>query len=65
MEGERCLHFDTIEVLKAESQAVLNTITEHDFQNALKNARSTGNSAQARKETTSRVMMASRPKVRF
>jgi hypothetical protein len=24
-------HFDTIEVTKAESQAVLNTLTEHDF----------------------------------
>jgi hypothetical protein len=25
-------HFDTIEVIEAESQAVLNTLTEHDFQ---------------------------------
>jgi hypothetical protein len=25
-------HFDTIEVTEAESQAVLNTLTEHDFQ---------------------------------
>jgi hypothetical protein len=29
-------HFDTTEVIKAESQAVLNTITEHDFQDAFK-----------------------------
>jgi hypothetical protein len=29
-------HFDTIEVIEAESQAVLNTLTEHDFQNAFK-----------------------------
>jgi hypothetical protein len=28
--------FDTIEVLEAESQAVLNTLTEHDFQDAFK-----------------------------
>jgi hypothetical protein len=26
-------HLDTIEVIGAESQAVLNTHTEHDFQN--------------------------------
>jgi ABC-type branched-subunit amino acid transport system ATPase component len=28
--------FDTIEVIKAESQTVLNTLTEHDLQNAFK-----------------------------
>jgi hypothetical protein len=38
-------HFDTIEVMEAESQAVLNTLTEHDFQDAFKNGRSTGNGA--------------------
>jgi hypothetical protein len=27
-------HFDTAEGIEAESQAVLNTLTEHDFQNA-------------------------------
>jgi hypothetical protein len=27
-------HFDTIKVIEAESQAVLNTLTEHDFQDA-------------------------------
>jgi hypothetical protein len=30
------LHFDTIEVIEAESQVVLNTVTEHDFQDAFK-----------------------------
>jgi hypothetical protein len=30
-------HFDTTEVTEAESQAVLNTLTEHDFQDAFKN----------------------------
>jgi hypothetical protein len=30
-------HFDTIEVIEAELQAVLNTLTEHDFQDAFKN----------------------------
>jgi hypothetical protein len=28
--------FDTIQVIEAESQAVLNSLTEHDFQNAFK-----------------------------
>jgi hypothetical protein len=27
-------HFDTIGLIEAESQAVLNTFTEHDFQDA-------------------------------
>jgi hypothetical protein len=30
-------HFDTTQVTKAESQAVLNNLTEHDFQDELKN----------------------------
>jgi hypothetical protein len=55
-------HFDTIEVIEAES---MNTFTEHDFQDAFKNGRSAGNSAYSRKGTTSRVLVASRPKVRF
>jgi hypothetical protein len=29
-------HVYTIEVIKAESQAVLNTLTEHDFHDAFK-----------------------------
>jgi hypothetical protein len=29
-------HFDTLEVIEAESQAVLNALTEHDFQDVLK-----------------------------
>jgi hypothetical protein len=29
-------HFDTVEVIEAESQAVLNTLTEHDFQDTFK-----------------------------
>jgi hypothetical protein len=32
----RDFHFDIIEVMDAESQAVLNTLTEHDFQDAFK-----------------------------
>jgi hypothetical protein len=55
-------HFDTVEVIEAKLQAVLNTLTEHDFQNAFKNGRITGNSAYMRTLT---VMAASRPKVSF
>jgi hypothetical protein len=55
-------HFDTIE---AESQAVLNSLKEHDFQGAFKNIRSAGNGAYALKGTSSRVMVASRPKFSF
>jgi hypothetical protein len=29
-------HFDTTEVMETDSQAVLNTLTEHDFQDAFK-----------------------------
>jgi hypothetical protein len=29
-------YFDTVEVIEAELQSVLNTLTEHDFQDALK-----------------------------
>jgi hypothetical protein len=56
-------HFDTIEVIETESQAVLNALTEHDFQDALKNGRSAGNGVYMQKGTTSRVMGASRPKL--
>jgi hypothetical protein len=55
-------HFDTFEAIKAGSQAMLNTLTEHDFQDAFKqNGRRTGNGAYTRKGTTLRVMMASGP----
>jgi hypothetical protein len=45
--------FYTTKVIEAESQAVLNTLTEHDFEDAFKNGRSAGNGAYARKGTTS------------
>jgi hypothetical protein len=44
---------------------VPNTLKEHDFHDALKNGRTSGNGAYARKGTISRVMVASRSKVRF
>jgi hypothetical protein len=49
---------DTAEVLEAESQAVLKTLTEHDFQDNLKNGRSSGKGTYTRKRTTSAVMVA-------
>jgi hypothetical protein len=52
-------------VIEEESQAMLNTITEHDFQDAFKNGRSTGNGAYERKWTISSVMVVSRLKVSF
>jgi hypothetical protein len=49
-------------VIEAEWQAVLNTLTENDFQDAFKNGRSVENDAYARKGITSRFMVASRLK---
>jgi hypothetical protein len=51
----------TIEVIEAETQAVLNALREHDFQNG----RSAGNGVYACKTTSSRVMVTCRPKVSF
>jgi hypothetical protein len=59
------LHFNTVEVIEAEPQAVPNSLREHDFKDALKNGRSAGNGVYTWKGTTSRVMVASRPKVSF
>jgi hypothetical protein len=58
-------HFFTSEVIEAESQAVLYTFREHNFQNTFKNGRSTGNGAYTLKRNTSRVMVASTPKLVF
>jgi hypothetical protein len=52
-------HFDTIEMMEAGSEAVLNTLAERDFQDAFKNGRSNGNSAYTRKGTTLNAMVAS------
>jgi hypothetical protein len=58
-------HLDTTEVIEAELQAALNTLTEHGFQDGFKNCRSSGNGAYSRKGTTSRAILASRRKVNF
>jgi hypothetical protein len=61
----KCRHFDTNELIEGESQAALNTLIEHDFQDAFKNDRSAGKGANARKGTAWRAMVVSRPKVSF
>jgi hypothetical protein len=48
--------FDTTEVIEAESQAFAENLTENYFEDASKNT-------YVQKETTSRVMVASMPKV--
>jgi hypothetical protein len=52
-------------VVEEDSQTVLNTLTEHDFQDAFKIDRNSGNVAYTRKGATSRVIVVSRPKVSF
>jgi hypothetical protein len=61
----KCPHFDTIDMIETESQAVLNTLTEHDFQDAFKNCGSAWNCAYAPKVTASRVIVDIGPKVSF
>jgi hypothetical protein len=51
--------------MEANSQVVLNTLTEHNFQDGFKNWRSSGNYTYTWKGTTWKVMMASRPKINF
>jgi hypothetical protein len=58
-------HFVTSQVMEAESQEVLNILTENDFQDAFKNGRRAGNGEYARVKTPSRMMVASRPKISF
>jgi hypothetical protein len=58
-------HFDTIEVIEAESQAVLNTLIEHDFQGPFKKYQKRWERCILRKGTISKVMVGSRLKVSF
>jgi hypothetical protein len=54
-------HFETNEVIEAESQAMLNTLTERDSQGTFKQEQECWEGAYARKGTTSRVMVSSAP----
>jgi hypothetical protein len=58
-------HFDTTMVIEAESQAVLNALTEHDFQDEIKNGRSAGNCKYARKGPLRGLWWAVGPKLVF
>jgi hypothetical protein len=57
-------HFDTVEVIEAESQAVLNSLTEHNFQDALKKWQKRWGRC-IRAEGAYFAMVVSRPKVSF
>jgi hypothetical protein len=50
-------------LIEAESQTVLNTVAEHDFQDALRNGRISENGAYAKKETTSGMVVVNRSTV--
>jgi hypothetical protein len=58
-------HFDRIKVTEAESQIVLNTLTEHDFQDAFKKSQEHWDGTYMWKGAASRVMVGSGPKVSF
>jgi hypothetical protein len=58
-------HFDTIEVIEAELQSVLTIFTEHDLQEAFKKWQKHWERCICPEGATSRVMVASRPKVSF
>jgi hypothetical protein len=53
--------FDTIEEIHAESQRVLDTLTEKDFKKRSKNGGEGGTGVYMREGTTSRAMAADRP----
>jgi hypothetical protein len=53
--------FDTIEEIQAESQRVLDTLTEKDFRKRSKNGGDGGTGVYMREGTTSRVTAADRP----
>jgi predicted helicase len=59
-------HFDTVEVIEAESQEVLNTLIEHYFQEAFKQiAEELGTVHMHGRGLLWGVMVASRPKGSF
>jgi hypothetical protein len=58
-------HFETIEKIETEPQTVLNTPTEHDFQDAIKKWQKSGKRCIRAEGDYSRAMVASRPKDSF
>jgi hypothetical protein len=59
------IFFDTIEVIETGSQAVLNSLTVQNFQDAFKKWQKQWNGSYARNGTASSMMVTSRPKVSF
>jgi hypothetical protein len=57
-------HFNTNEVIEAESHTVLNTLTQHDFEDAVKKWQKR-QERYTRKGTTSRLMVAVGSKLVF
>jgi hypothetical protein len=57
--------FDTTEEIQAESQRVLDTVTEKDFSKRSKNGGDGGTGVCMREGTASRVMAANRPNSEF
>jgi hypothetical protein len=62
---QKCRHFDTMEVIEAESDAALNALAEHDFEDALKKWQGAVNVAYSRKGTSSRLLAGIGHKVGF
>jgi hypothetical protein len=52
-------------MIEAESQALLNAHKKHNFKVVFRKCRSAGNGVYLRKGTTSRAMVASKPKISF
>jgi hypothetical protein len=57
--------FDTAEEIQAESQRVLDNLTQKDFQEVLLHEGDGGTDVYMRKRTSSRVMAAARPYCEF
>jgi hypothetical protein len=58
-------YFDTNEVIEEESQAVLNTLTEHKFQDAFRKMAKSWERYILAKGPTLRAMVANNAKVNF
>jgi hypothetical protein len=58
-------HFDIIEVIEAESQAVLNTLPERDFHYAFKKWQKCWEWCKCAEGATLRVMVSNKVKVSF
>jgi hypothetical protein len=58
-------HNETTDAIEAEQRAVLNALTKHHFQDAVKNGRIAGKGTYERKGTNSRVIVTRYPEFSF